>query len=75
VLDVDYDPWLLTSAVRVHVARVVGECGGDKTFAAKLLGVSRRKLYRLLDAHGVRETVRRRQDVKAVLARRRGESI
>jgi hypothetical protein len=75
VLDADYDPWLLASAIRCHVGRVMAECGGEKVLAAKLLGVSRRKLYRMLDAHRLREVVKPAADVRAVLARRRGESI
>ena len=39
---------LLTTAMRDHVERVMKEAGGNKAAAAKLLGVSRRSLYRRL---------------------------
>ena len=34
---------------RRYVHRVLGACGGNKTHAAKILGIDRRSLYRRLD--------------------------
>jgi two-component system response regulator HydG len=44
----DEDPNLLSNAQRDHVARVVREAGGNKTAAARMLGISRRSVYRRL---------------------------
>jgi DNA-binding NtrC family response regulator len=43
------NPDLLSTAQRDQIRRVLGEVGGNKTAAARLLGVSRRSLYRWLD--------------------------
>jgi DNA-binding NtrC family response regulator len=43
------DPNLLTSAQRTQIARVLRESNGNKTAAARSLGISRRSLYRWLD--------------------------
>jgi DNA-binding NtrC family response regulator len=43
------DPLLLSTAQRDQIRRAIKETGGNKAAAAKLLGVSRRSLYRWLD--------------------------
>jgi two-component system response regulator HydG len=44
----DEDPNLLSNAQRDHVERVVIQAGGNKTAAARMLGISRRSVYRRL---------------------------
>jgi len=39
---------------REHIVRVLEAKGGNKARAARALGISRRRLYRLLDKHGLR---------------------
>lgn len=48
------DPHLLADAERSHIAHVLSATAGNKLAAAKLLGVSRRALYRKLDRLGIR---------------------
>jgi DNA-binding NtrC family response regulator len=43
------DPNAFSTAQRVHIERVLRQVGGNKSAAAKLLGLSRRSLYRWLD--------------------------
>jgi transcriptional regulator with GAF, ATPase, and Fis domain len=45
------DPRLLSLVERDHVLHVLQQTGGNKKAAAKILGVSRRSLYRLLEQH------------------------
>jgi two-component system response regulator HydG len=45
----DDDPNLMANAQRGHVERVLSQVGGNKTAAARLLGISRRSIYRRLD--------------------------
>jgi DNA-binding NtrC family response regulator len=52
------DPNLLTSAQRSQIARVLREARGNKTVAARTLGISRRSLYRWLDRLDVPEPSR-----------------
>jgi ActR/RegA family two-component response regulator len=42
------------SAERDHIRRVLEETGGNKKATARLLGLSRRALYRRLDKLGLR---------------------
>ncbi len=51
VVPVSSESWTLEEAERRHVARVLGSVAGNRTRAAKVLGVSRRTLYRLLERH------------------------
>ena len=44
------DPRRLSSVEREHVQRVLAQTGGNKKAAADILGISRRSVYRLLDA-------------------------
>jgi DNA-binding NtrC family response regulator len=44
-----FQPNLLSTAQREQIIRVLQEVGGNKAAAAKLLGVSRRSLYRWLE--------------------------
>ncbi|MBT4865814.1 MAG: sigma-54-dependent Fis family transcriptional regulator [Planctomycetaceae bacterium] len=43
----------LASIERAHIVRVLEEAGGNKSRAARALGIHRRKLYRLLDRLGI----------------------
>jgi two-component system response regulator HydG len=43
------DPTLLSSAQRAQIDRVLRQVGGNKTEAARLLGISRRSLYRWIE--------------------------
>jgi transcriptional regulator with GAF, ATPase, and Fis domain len=47
--DAPADPNLFTTAQREQIERVLQQVGGNKAAAAKLLGMSRRSLYRWLD--------------------------
>ncbi|MEO8259271.1 MAG: sigma-54 dependent transcriptional regulator [Acidobacteriota bacterium] len=44
-----WDPAYLTNAQRVQVEHALREAGGNKAAAARLLGISRRSMYRWLD--------------------------
>ncbi|MEM1303351.1 MAG: sigma 54-interacting transcriptional regulator [Planctomycetota bacterium] len=46
----------LESVNREHVAATLERCGGNKSLAARKLGVSRRSLYRLLDRYGLSDS-------------------
>lgn len=47
------EPLLLSAAQRAQVKRALQQAGGNKTEAAKLLGVSRRTLYRWVERLGL----------------------
>jgi DNA-binding NtrC family response regulator len=47
--DAAWDPDKLSTAQREQIRRVLAETSGNKAAAAKLLGISRRSLYRWLD--------------------------
>jgi DNA-binding NtrC family response regulator len=46
----------LSARERAHIVRVLDAEGGNKARAARALGVSRRKLYRLLEKHGLADS-------------------
>jgi DNA-binding NtrC family response regulator len=47
--DPHLDPNAFSTAQRTHIERVLRQVGGNKSAAAKLLGLSRRSLYRWID--------------------------
>lgn len=49
-----WSPETLAQAQASHVARVLAHAGGNRSEAARILGVSRRTLYRLIERHGLR---------------------
>lgn len=49
----------ITSAKRAYLYRVLSESGGSMTKAAKLAGVNRVNLYRIMKRHGVQVEHRR----------------
>ena len=51
----EIDGRYLIEVQRRHVVAVLQECEGNKVKAAKMLGISRRALYRLLEKHHLRE--------------------
>jgi DNA-binding NtrC family response regulator len=56
------DPELLATVERDHIQRALARAGGNKKAAAKMLGLSRRALYRRLE----------RLDLSVTITRRRG---
>ena len=56
------DSELLVTVERDHIQRALARAGGNKKAAAKMLGVSRRALYRRLERLDLAETITRRRD-------------
>jgi two-component system response regulator AtoC len=57
------EPPLLSTVEREHILRALQHARGNKKAAARLLGVSRRALYRRLERLGLEGTIIRRRDL------------
>jgi DNA-binding NtrC family response regulator len=53
---------LLATVERDHIQRALVRAGGNKKAAAKMLGLSRRALYRRLERLDLSETITRRRE-------------
>jgi DNA-binding NtrC family response regulator len=58
---IDEDDESLASIEREHIVRTLRRAGGNKKAAARMLGLSRRALYRRLERHNLDETITRRR--------------
>jgi DNA-binding NtrC family response regulator len=56
------DADLLVTVERDHIQRALARAGGNKKAAAKMLGVSRRALYRRLERLDLGATISRRRE-------------
>jgi len=56
------DAELLVTVERDHIQRALVRAGGNKKAAAKMLGLSRRALYRRLERLDLAGTITRRRD-------------
>jgi DNA-binding NtrC family response regulator len=56
------DKDLLATVERDHIQRALVRAGGNKKAAAKMLGLSRRALYRRLERLDLSSTITRRRD-------------
>jgi DNA-binding NtrC family response regulator len=56
------EPDLLVNVEREHIQRALVRAGGNKKAAAKMLGLSRRALYRRLERLDLSSTISRRRD-------------
>jgi DNA-binding NtrC family response regulator len=56
------EPDLLVNVERDHIQRALARSGGNKKAAAKMLGLSRRALYRRLERLNLAATITRRRD-------------
>jgi DNA-binding NtrC family response regulator len=56
------EPDLLVNVERDHIQRALARSGGNKKAAAKMLGLSRRALYRRLERLDLSATITRRRD-------------
>ncbi len=57
---------LLATVERDHIQRALVRAGGNKKAAAKMLGLSRRALYRRLERLDLSDTITRRRDANAM---------
>jgi transcriptional regulator of acetoin/glycerol metabolism len=48
-------PFRLDDLEKAHVVEILRQQNGNKARAARVLGIHRRKLYRLLERHGLHE--------------------
>lgn len=64
----DDDPDSLAAIERDHIMRTLRRVGGNKKAAAKMLGLSRRALYRRLERHQLEETIQRRKTTESAAA-------
>src|SRR5262245_47844809 len=62
------DADLLATVEREHIQRALARSGGNKKAAAKMLGLSRRALYRRLERLDLAETITRRRDDNLLMA-------
>jgi DNA-binding NtrC family response regulator len=65
---VPQDPDLLVNVEREHIQRALARAGGNKKAAAKMLGLSRRALYRRLERLDLGGTITRRREGADVMA-------
>jgi len=61
------DADLLVNVERDHIQRALARAGGNKKAAAKMLGLSRRALYRRLERLDLAQTITRRRDSSDVM--------
>jgi DNA-binding NtrC family response regulator len=64
----DHDGESLATVEREHIQRALARSGGNKKAAAKMLGLSRRALYRRLERLDLAETITRRRDDNLLMA-------
>jgi two-component system response regulator HydG len=58
----------LSAVERDHIVRTLEQVHGNKSLAARALGLSRRRLYRLIERHGLDHLIQRREgDAEAEL--------
>lgn len=48
-------PFRLEDLEKAHIVEILRQQNGNKARAARVLGIHRRKLYRLLERHGLHE--------------------
>jgi two-component system, NtrC family, response regulator HydG len=51
----------LSDVERDHIVRTIEQVRGNKSLAARALGLSRRRLYRLIERHGLEHLIQRRE--------------
>ncbi len=51
----------LSAVERDHIVRTLEQMHGNKSLAARALGLSRRRLYRLIERHGLEHLIQRRE--------------
>jgi DNA-binding NtrC family response regulator len=63
------DPELLTTVEREHIQRALARAGGNKKAAARMLGLSRRALYRRIERLDLASTITRRSPSSSGMTR------